>query len=274
MRRETLISWFLGVAALAVAVGVGVQWGAARADREEVAALRARLAERDRVAATLDALRSAAPGEVELQLLRAETGAASEVEAELAAARRRLEEVRQVTAEKKAAFAHFPPGTRVPATAWRNAGGANPAVALETVLWSAAAGDASVFGARLRFVAGAEAAGQALLAALPPAARALARTPEEAVALLTLPDVPDGSLQVLEWSESPGLYQQVLVRLGSSDGSARVVRLLLGRSEDGWRLLVTPAVVRRCAAFLAAEAADAAPPAEPVEPAPAAPAVP
>ena len=39
MRRETLISWFLGVAALAVAVGVGVQWGAARADREEVAAL-------------------------------------------------------------------------------------------------------------------------------------------------------------------------------------------------------------------------------------------
>lgn len=259
MRRPLIFRFWPVLLGLALLAGLGLQAWLGLAEREELARLRGRLAERARLEAAVERLRAERPGEVELELLRAEAAEAPVVATELAAARRRLAEVRKLADEKRAAFAHFPAGTTIPASAWRKVGAADPAKALETVLWAAAAGDAAVFGGRLRFVAGAEPAGALLLEALPPALRATVRTPEEAVALLTLPDVPTGAVEVLEWSESPGLYQQVLVRLASPDGPSRPVRLLLGRADDGWRLLVTLPVVQGCLALLAAEAQEAEP---------------
>jgi len=68
--------------------------------------------------------------------------------------------------------------------------------------------------------------------------------------------VPLGSVQVRQWSESSGPFQQVALTLAQPDGATKDVNLVFLRGDDGWQLMVTDAVVARYAALVPAGPRD------------------
>lgn len=242
------------VAAIVVAMAavLGTQYRAGLVQQEEIARLRVAAAGRERLQAEQARLQTAQAEAAQLAAWRAEREALPALRTAVETAQRKLDLVTRAAAEKQAAFERFPAGVTVPATEWRNAGGATPAAALETVLWAAAGGDVGVFAQRLKFFAGARKAATALMESLPPALRDQVKTPEETVAFFTIKDVPLGSVQVRQWRESSGPFQQVALKLSQPDGATKDVNLIFLRGDDGWQLMVTDAVVARYAALVPA----------------------
>lgn len=245
----------LVVASTAVVAAVlGLQYRAGLAQEEEIGRLRPTAAGLERLQAERARLQTAQADAAQLAAWQTEREALPALRIAVETAQRKLDLVTRAAAEKQAAFERFPAGVTVPATEWRNAGGATPAAALETVLWAAAGGDVGVLAQRLKFFAGAQAAAKALMESLPPALRDQVKTPEETVAFFTIKDVPLGSVQVRQWIESNGPfpYQQVALKLAQPDGATKDVNLVFLRSADGWQLMVTDAVVARYAALVPA----------------------
>ena len=243
----------LVVASTAVVAAVlGTHYRAGRTEQEEIARLRAAADGLAGLQAEQARLQAAQPDPAQLAAWKAERAALPALRTAVETAQRKLDFVTRAAAEKQAAFERFPAGVTVPATEWRNAGGATPAAALESVLWAAASGDVGGFARRLKFFAGAQKAAAALRASLPPALRDQVKTPEEAVALFAIKDVPLGSVQVRQWSESSGPFQQVALKLSQPDGATKEVNLVFLRGDDGWQLMVTDAVVARYAELVPA----------------------
>jgi len=224
------------VLAIAVAAILGSGWIATEAQRVELARLREEQREAVRLRAEHNRLAAAQPTEAELENTR-----------------RRVDQVQQTSAEKRAAKERFPVGTVVPASDWRNAGGGTPAAALETVLWAAAGGDVGVFAQRLGFASGVEAAAKALWESLPPTLRTQLHSPAEAIAFFSIKDVPVGSAEVRRWSDSEGPQQQVLVQLSQAGNWSKQANLTFHRLGGEWKLMVTAPVVARYAALVAAD---------------------
>jgi len=243
----------VAVLVIAIAATLGSQWIATESQRVELARLREEQRELARLRAEHERLAAAQVTVAEREKGRADRAALVALQAEVENARRRVDEVLQTAAEKRAAMERFPVGTVVAANEWRNAGGTTPAAALETVLWAAAGGDVGVFAQRLGFATGAEAAAKALWESLPPKLRAQVHSPAEAIAFLSIKDVPLGSAEVRRWQESDGPQQQVLVQLWQSGGWTKQSNLFFHRLGGEWKLMVTAPVVARYAALVAAD---------------------
>jgi hypothetical protein len=241
------------VLAIAVAAILGSGWIATEAQRVELARLREEQREAVRLRAEHNRLAAAQPTEAEREQGRADRAALVTLQAEVENTRRRVDQVQQTSAEKRAAKERFPVGTVVPASDWRNAGGGTPAAALETVLWAAAGGDVGVFAQRLGFASGVEAAAKALWESLPPRLRSQVHSPAEAIAFFSIKDVPVGSAEVRRWSDSDGPQQQVLVQLSQAGNWSKQANLTFHRLGGEWKLMVTAPVVARYAALVAAD---------------------
>jgi hypothetical protein len=250
--RPNAGTWLIVFTAVVVAALLGGKYRAGLAQQEEIDRLRAAAAGRALLAAEQVRLQAAQADAAQLAAWRSEREALPALRTAVETAQRKLDLVTRAAAEKQAAFERFPAGVTVPATEWRNAGGATPAAALETVLWAAAGGDVGVLAQRLKFFAGAQKAATALMESLPPALRDQVKTPEETVAFFTIKDVPLGSVQVRQWSESSGPFQQIALKLAQPDGQEKDVNLIFLRGDDGWQLMVTDAVVARYAALVPA----------------------
>lgn len=244
------ISWFfLGGLALAVALLLGWQRLQMRPLQAEIEVLRDQQGEIARLRAERERLLARQVPEAELQRLREDREAIGRL-------RKAIGEVRARAELKSAAVSakepeRFAPGAEMPAAAWRNAGAATPAAALETVLWAAAGGDVETFARRIRFDAGAREAAQQLLRSLPPAEQARHASPEHLLAYLSIKDVPTGSATILE--ELRGTETQKSIRVGFTDAQQKLkpsAYLLFVREGEEWKMRANEATVARYAAAL------------------------
>jgi len=103
-------------------------------------------------------------------------------------------------------------------------------------------------------------AAQALREGLPEPMRSQYSSPEQLIALLTVRDVPLGSVQVrtsIELNGWPGPAQLMQLLLRDADGKPKESTLLFMNPGDGWKLVVSDGVVAKYAAMLK-ETKDAA----------------
>jgi hypothetical protein len=216
-----------------------------------------------RVRADHGRLLAAQPVAGEMERIAAEAGTLSQVRAEVAALRQQAELAERANAEKKnASVERFAVGSAMVAGDWKNAGGATPRAALETVLWAGAGGDVEALTSMLGFIPGSRTrnAAQALLGSLPDSMRAQYDSPERLIAFLTVKDVPLGAVELRKYTELEGwpfpAVQMVMV-LTAADGKPKDASLAFMNPGDGWKLVVTDAVVAKYAAMLK-DANDAA----------------
>jgi hypothetical protein len=141
----------------------------------------------------------------------------------------------------------------VPASAWRNAGYATPAAAIETALWAAAGGDTELLMKSCVLEEGARRKAEALLASLPKEMQARYATPEDLVAFMTAKDVPLEGARILAFRDPADDPQRqaerpsAAVQLRNAAGSVRQVHIELRDTPGGWRLVVPESAVTRYA---------------------------
>jgi hypothetical protein len=141
----------------------------------------------------------------------------------------------------------------IPVNEWKNAGKATPAATFETVLWAASGGDVDTIASAVEFTGTAREKAQALLDRLPAATRAQYGSPEKLVALMLAKDADKVSgLQVLGQKEISPDTMGMRVRFGNELGQAKESSLVMHRSNDGWKLLLTDDPVDKWAKQLAA----------------------
>ena len=150
-------------------------------------------------------------------------------------------------------------GPVVTAGEWKKAGTASPAATLETLMWAAAGGDIEAMVGAIKLDYNCRLAANAALAEMPEALRATYGTPERLVALLTMPNVPLGAMQVIKVDVSTPANTQNLemavmrVRLKSVEGTWQEKGLVLFRNpanEEGWKFSVQAAAVQEYLAML------------------------
>ena len=253
MRRPII---FLAVLALLMGgfiTAVIVQRQTAAALRAEVEFERDR--ERARLAAETARLRANQISAAELVALRGDRAALAPLRGEIDALKKRTEAAARMAAAKAAE------GTKprepsilegpLPASAWKNAGSATPAAALETVLWAAAGGDVDRLAGLLRFDAGVRARVEGLFAGLNAAERAEHGTPERLIAALTAHDVPLGKAKLFDTKAEFNGDRRVVVQLYETEGKAPRGVLFSLRPESGtWGLVVPASAVEKYAAML------------------------
>lgn len=247
-------------------------WPGAERDalRDDVAALRAEEREVARLREENRRLLAGAVPEVEVERLRADHAALARMRDELAGLKGRAEtKVGEATAKNSARVARVVPDPVAPAGAgpvvtaaeWKNAGSATPAAALESLMWAAAGGDIEAMVAAIKLDYNAVAAAKVGLAEMPEALRSTYGTPERLVALLTMPNVPLGAMQMIKVDVSTPANTQNLemavmqVRLKSAEGRWQEKGLVLFRNptnSDGWRFSVQASAVQEYLVMLKA----------------------
>ncbi len=176
-----------------------------------------------------------------------------EARAEVAGLRRQLETAVRTVAEKETQ-ARFADGSVMPASEWKDSGRATPKSALETVLWSGAAGDVDTLARSLLLINGStRTAAQRLVDNLPEPVREHYGTPERLIAFLAVKDVPVGAVEVrrsqpLEGWPAPTQLFNVL--LTAEDGKHKDVQLVFMQTGGEWKLVVMEGVVTKYAAML------------------------
>ena len=139
----------------------------------------------------------------------------------------------------------------LPASAWRNAGSATPAAALETVLWAAAGGEVDALAGLLRFDVGVRARVDAMFAGLPDSVRTEYGTPERLIAALTARDVPLGKAKLFVTKADFSGDRRMAMQLYETEGKAPRGVLFSLRPEGGtWGLVVPTSAVEKYAAML------------------------
>lgn len=246
---NTKLTWIVPVGS-AMVLGLALVWQrlTLRPLRAELEVLRDRQTEIHGLKAEQDRLRAQQVAPAELERLRADRVAIARLHGEMAGLQNRAEQ--RVQAGPAAGTERFTLGQAMPASAWRNAGAASPAAALETVLWAAAGGEVDVFAQRIQFDPAAKAAATALLESLPPAERARHTSPAHLMAFLSVKDIPIGTATVLGWPNSSAKLQAVSFSLGAESEKARTVTLVFQRDGEEWKLRATEAAVTKYAAAL------------------------
>ena len=164
----------------------------------------------------------------------------------------------------------FTSGTWVPAQKWKNCGQADPAAAIETMLWAAAGGDVVTLNKVLLLDDTTRRAAEALLARLPATAQRFGG-PEQLVAAFTSKAIPIGPARLDLQDCAPDRFNAYLaVKSGDSSpaetiskstegpaelqpprlpdiGPMMIRSLALKRSADGWHIVVPPSAIAKIA---------------------------
>ncbi|MBC7365583.1 MAG: hypothetical protein H7343_02030 [Undibacterium sp.] len=145
-------------------------------------------------------------------------------------------------------------GEDIPAREWHNAGRKTVAAALQTALWAGSGGEISTFAEMLHFAdARTAASAQALFDTVPQSWRDQYGSPEKFIAFLAVSDVPLGSVEITQSSESGGSpFWDVKLILTQADGTRKNATLLFYRGKEGWDLVVTEGVIEKYASALRA----------------------
>ena len=185
------------------------------------------------------------PTAVEMEKLRTNRTAISQLSVEIAALRGRERSAAEESAQRSSS--RFAAGDKVPAGAWANAGRATSRAALETVLWAAAGGDIERFANCLVLSDRSRQLALQLRESLPPELREQCGTPERLIALLACKDVPLGAAKILAWDQvkTPTSSEQVRLQLSTPDGATRDLLLRFAQQSDGWKLVMPDAAMAK-----------------------------
>lgn len=225
------------LATLAFALGLGA-WRGSQLDRE-IGHLRDELHTHSHLQTDHRRLREALPSDTEWEGLRYD--------------HIRLEELRKQLVELRSrpAGATVPPSVApsaatplpVPVSAWRQTGWATPVDTLHTALWAASQGNIDIMAQSIFLDERARAKAQSLLERLRQTTSLEASTPEHLIALLTVKEVPLGSLQLLSLTQPNPKLAMIRVRLTAPEGAAKVTNLTLRQTTGEWRLVVPEGAV-------------------------------
>jgi hypothetical protein len=236
---KTKLAW--AVIVVVIGAGGGALWWQHASQvhlEEELKELGRQDGERVRLREANRRLAETQPATVELEKLRADRAALSQLRAEITALRAREKSVAEESAQRSSP--RFAAGDKVPAGEWTNAGAATSSAALETVLWAAAGGDIERFANCLLLSERSRQLALQLRESLPPALREQSATPERLIALLACKDVPLGAAKVVAWDQAktPTSTEQVRLQLSTPDGATRDLLLKFAQQGDGWKLVV------------------------------------
>jgi hypothetical protein len=262
MRRPIIFFSVLSLFAGGFSVVVVWQRQSAGGLRAEVELQREQVKTRAELAANIARLRAEQISAADLEALRGDRAALLRLRGEIDALRRRAEECARVVAAKavEAAKPREPSilDGPLPASAWKNAGSATPAAALETVLWAAAGGEVDALAGLLRFDVGVRARVDALFAGLPEPVRTEYGTPERLIAALTARDVPLGKAKLFDTKADFSGDRWIQMQLYETEGKALQGVLFSLRPEGGtWGLVVPASAVEKYAVMLKRKEPDA-----------------
>lgn len=255
MKRPVIFSAVLVLVAGGFSAAVVWQRQTASALRAEVEFQREQEKSRAQLAAETARLRAKQISAADLEALRGDRAALARLRGEIDALRRRAEEYARVVAAKavEAAKPREPSilDGPLPASAWKNAGSATPAAALETVLWAAAGGEVDALAGLLRFDVGVRARVDALFAGLPDSVRTEYGTPERLIAALTARDVPLGKAKLFDTKADFSGDRRMAMQINETEGKAPRGVLFSLRPKGGtWGLVVPASAVEKYAAML------------------------
>lgn len=192
----------------------------------------------------------------------------------IAAERARLHASAEPSHASSAAPEPLDEGEWKPVQDWKNCGQATPAATVETTLWAAAGGDVATFKRLIVLSDQTRAAADALLARLPPEARAQFASAEDLVASYSMARVPLGEAQAVWFNQSGPNDATVAVFLKNPatptgavdftpatpasvdkrappqappDHETSTAYLALRRGANGWQLVVPPQAVDQIA---------------------------
>ena len=249
------IAWgVLCVFAVVVAALLGVQRQGLEGLRRTMADERANVERRSaRLSEETSRQTEAVTDKAELERLRGDREALERLRGEVAALKKSVAETRPLPARKSRTKEGEPPDIAkdiVPSTAWRNAGYATPAAAIETALWAAAGGDTDLLMKSFILEETARRKAEELFAGLSVETRRRYAGPEELVAFMTARDVPLEGARIIASKDGSEEVQRVAVQLRNAVGSVRQVQIDVRNTKDGWRLVVPGDAVERYATQL------------------------
>jgi len=132
----------------------------------------------------------------------------------------------------------------VPEGDWVYAGRADPAAAIESVVWAASRGDVGRLSELLGFAHDVRAQADAFFARLPAASREEYGSPERVAATLLAGGFPkDAASMTILQNHASDQDAYALVTVGHSDGQPRTNIYQFHRDADGWQLLVPASVL-------------------------------
>lgn len=264
MQRSFIVWTGLAVVAVATGMTLWLQRETGRQLQLELAQVGQQRAEREALAEANRKLRDARVSPEELERLRADRAAVARLRRELSEMEAAEKNNPPPPPAAPAPAASEPAPRPIPSAAWKNAGRATPAAALETALWAAVGGDIDVLASTLVLGPEARRRAEAVLAGLPPEMRVQYATPEKFAALFTARDVPlDASLTlnpIKGDNENEALLRIRLTGSQTVAGKTALVEskstlLSLRRFDDGWKLQVPEAAIEKYAAQLSAPGA-------------------
>ena len=231
--------------ALVLAGGAGLA-----VQRRATAALRAQVAERQRLAAEARQVADEHRRLAAAQVAPEDLARSRDDRALLTALAAEVESVRLRTRAEPAPVAPAPAAAarpwlrreEVPAEAWADRGAADPDAAFETALWAASHGDLDTLAGLLVLDEDARAAATALFTRLPAALRAELGTPEKLVALFTARAIPLTTARILTQTHEDG-DAKLVAQLRDGRGVARAIQVGLKSSGENWQLVVPAAAV-------------------------------
>jgi len=243
----------VSAALFAAIIGIIVQQRANTRLRRENAELQQRLAELEERSPTVSALPPNADGEnfekerIELARLRCEVGALRASTQELAHARF---EVNQLQAQLRSASMAAAPATKillaeglVPALSWSNAWMSTPAAAYETLLWARNYGQHQILKDAFVLDEGARAKAATLFANLPEALQQKFPSPEDMIAGLLRNTTAVAGMKIIEQIEQGADAAKLRVNYQYADGRVRDDTIEFQRSGDGWRQVISEALL-------------------------------
>lgn len=140
------------------------------------------------------------------------------------------------------------PNNITPVSAWKNAGRATPTTALETALWAASGGDVDTVASFVTFTDTARAKADAWFASLSENTRRQYGGPEKLLALAIAKDAePVTGMQILGQRDLNADEVGIRIRFAYNEGETKENSLMMRRAPEGWRLVVSDALVEKTA---------------------------
>lgn len=138
------------------------------------------------------------------------------------------------------------PNNLISVTAWKNAGRATPAAAVETALWAASGGDVDTVASMVAFTDSARVKADVWFASLSEGVRRQYEAPEKLIALMIAKDAEAlAGMQILGQRELNADEVGIRLRFSNAEGNTKDDSLMLRRAAEGWRLVVSDNMVEK-----------------------------